>query len=161
MALKNDLNAQYKSDLINYNGATDGQNVLAATGMGVGRFIKAPLQEFNPGLATVATSGSYNDLSNKPTIPSMKRQETYSGTTNSSGIYTVTFGTSYSVAPNIQARVVGGNSNQVIIINSISTTGFTVTVVERQTSTLLGIVILQNTTVNVNGASIDVLITEK
>ena len=40
------------------------------------------------GLATVATSGSYNDLSNKPTIPAAYSHPTY--TAKSSGLYKVT-----------------------------------------------------------------------
>jgi len=212
MALKNDLNAQYKSDLINYNGATDGQayillgetvlkdtpvriyyydasstatadgeNVVTAIGMGVGRFIKAPLQEFNPNLGAVAYSNDYNDLSNKPTIsgqvnadwnstsgaseilnkPTLKRQETYSGTTNSSGVYTVTFGTSYSVVPNIQASIINQSStDQFLRISAISTTGFTINVFERVPTTLLGISLLPGSVANVNGAEVNILVTE-
>jgi hypothetical protein len=167
--LKNDLNAEFKSDLINYNGATDrqayillgettlkdtpvriyyydasstatadGEDVVTAVGMGVGRFIKAPIQEFNPG------------------VPSFKRQETYSGSTNGSGVYTVTFGTSYSVAPNIQASIVGGSNTNILKVTSVSTTGFTITVVNR--TDVLG---LLPTYSNVSGALVDVLVTEK
>lgn len=82
MALRNNINAQAKSDIINYSSAVDGQaytllgenamgdrtsrtyfydasstaiadgdNVLAATGMGgIGRFIKSPVEEFNSGV---------------------------------------------------------------------------------------------------------------
>lgn len=109
-----------------------------------------------PSFATIATSGDYNDLSNKPTIPAIKRQETYSGTTSGSGTYTVTFSTSYSVAPNIQANIVGGTNTNLIKITSISTTGFTVTVVNR-----VDVVGLLPSYSNVNGAAVDVLITEK
>lgn len=151
-------------------------------------------------LHTIATSGSYNDLSNKPTIPiytagtgigvsggvitnsapdqtvsitggngitvtgtypnftvsKTKRQEPYSGTTSGSGTYTVTFGTSYSSAPNIQANIIGATDTQNIRITSISTTGFTVTV--RNRTDVAG---LLPTWSNVNGAIVDVLITEK
>jgi len=213
MALKNDLNAQFKSDLVNYNGASDaqayillgetvvgdtpvriyhydasstatpdGENVLNAVGMGVGRFIKDFLQEFNPGLATVASTGDYDDLLNKPTIPGqvnsdwnsasgvseilnkpvIKRQETYSGTSNSSGVYTVTFSTSFSVAPNIQANIINQSStDQFLRITNVSATGFTINIFERAPVTLLGISLLPGNVNNVNGASIDVLITEK
>lgn len=40
--------------------------------------IKSEITDF-PTLATVATSGSYNDLSNKPTIPSAVTETTVSG----------------------------------------------------------------------------------
>lgn len=182
-----------------------------------------------PSFSTVATSGSYNDLSDKPTIPTntnqltngsgfisdlsgfsttnlsegsnlyftssrvrssisltttgtsgdatynsstgvlnipnytytAKRQETYSGTTNSSGEYTVTFSTVYSQTPNIQAQFIGGTANQMILITSVSTTGFTVKVVQRNAVTILGIEVLLAATTNVNNANVNVLITEK
>lgn len=116
--------------------------------------IELPSQTGNSG-KVLTTNGSI------PSWTTLKRQETYSGTTNSSGEYTVTFGTSFSTAPNIQANIIGGNANQVLTITSISSTGFTVKVVERQTDTILGIVVLRNSTTNVNGASINVLITEQ
>lgn len=102
-----------------------------------------------PTFATVATSGDYNDLINKPTIPAGqvnsdwnsvsglsqilnkptiptisgatgfyglatvsnglvtggKKKELFSGTSNASGVYTVTFANTYSVAPNVQASI--------------------------------------------------------
>lgn len=102
-------------------------------------------------------SGSYNDLSNKPKIST-----TYSGTTNSSGIYTVTFSQVYSVAPNIQANITNqGSTNQFIRITSVTTTGFTVHVFQRNSINLLGTDVLLFSTSNVNEASVDVVITEK
>lgn len=102
-------------------------------------------------------SGSYVDLTSKPKIPS-----TYSGTTNSSGVYTVTFSEAYSVAPNIQANIVNqSNTNQFIRVTSISTTGFTINVFQRNSINLLGTDVLLFSTANVNGASVDVVITEK
>jgi len=90
-------------------------------------------------------------------IPSTaKRQETFSGTTNASGIYTVTFGTAYSVAPNIQANIINATDTQNIRITSISTTGFTVLV--RNRTDVIGL--LPNYS-NVNGALVDVLINQK
>lgn len=135
-----------------------------------------------PIFATVATSGNYLDLSNKPTIPAaqvnsdwnatsglaqilnkptLKRQETYTGTTNGSGNYTITFSTSYSVAPNIQANLVGNNTNQFARVTAVSTTGFTVNVYSFNSLSIAGIVALLPTVTNVSGASADVLITEK
>lgn len=114
-----------------------------------------------PTFATVATSGSYLDLSNRPTI---KRQETYSGTTNASGNFTVTFGTAYAVAPNIQASISNqSNAQQQIRVSSVSTTGFTVNVSQRNTAflSLLGLDILTSGTTNVSGATVDCLATEK
>lgn len=89
-------------------------------------------------------------------ISRSKKQETFSGTTNSSGNYTVTFGAAYSVAPNIQANIIGGTNTNLIKITSVSTTGFTVNVVNRT-----DVVGLLPSYANVNGAAVDVLITEK
>lgn len=127
---------------------------------GAGFITSVPAQSWSsitgkPTLSTVATSGSYNDLSNKPTIPTIKRQETYSGTTNGSGNYTVTFGTSYSVAPNIQVCLISPNVRDTPIV-TVSTTGFTVNI-QRRTD-VLG---LLPTYANVVSGAVDVLITEK
>lgn len=84
----------------------------------------------------------------------------YSGTTNSSGNYTVTFPSTYDILPNIQANIVGGNALQRSVITSITTTGFTINVVQQNTNTLLGIISLISTTTPVNGAKVDVLISE-
>lgn len=100
----------------------------------------------------ITTSGTYPNF----TIATTKRQETYSGTTNGSGAYTVTFGTAYGVAPNIQANIIGGSNTNLIKITSISTTGFTVNVVNR-----VDVIGLLPTYSNVSGAVVDTLITEK
>lgn len=188
MALRNDLNAQVKADLTNFSSAIDGQayillgesamgdrtfrvyyydasssvtadgdNVLTPTGMGgTGRFIKIKVEEFNPAAQVNSDWNSVSGISEILNKPSLKKQETFSGTTNSSGNYTVTFGTAYSVAPNIQANIIGGSNTNLIKITSVSTTGFTVNVVNR-----VDVIGLLPTYNNVNGASVDVLITEK
>jgi hypothetical protein len=91
----------------------------------------------------------------------IKRTETYSGTTNASGAYTVTFPTSYSTTPNIQANIVNQSAtNQYLRISSISTTGFTVNAYERSGINILGNIVLLSSVSNVSGATIHVLITE-
>ena len=128
-------------------------------------------------------SGNYNDLSNKPSIPAntnqltngsgfitsvpaqswasitgkptFKKQETFSGNTNASGVFTVTFATAYAVAPNIQANIINAADSQIIKM-VVSTTGFTVTVRNR-----VDVIGLLPTWVNVTGANVDILITEK
>lgn len=112
---------------------------------------------------TGITAGTYGRITvdSKGRATAGKRQEVYSGTTNATGEYTVTFGSSYSATPNIQANLVGGTANQTMIITSVSTTGFTVKAVQRSAVTLLGIEVLLAATTNVNGANIDVIITEK
>lgn len=86
-----------------------------------------------------------------------KRRETYSGTTNASGLYTVTFVTAFSVAPNIQLQPTNFSSdNQFARVTTISTTGFTV--IARLRTDVLG---LLPSFTNITGATVDVLITEK
>lgn len=108
---------------------------------------------------TVSITGS-NGLTVTGAYPnftiSRKRQETYSGTTNASGQYTVTFSTSYSAAPNIQANLINGADNQNIRITAISTTGFTV--LARTRVDVIGLLPTWN---NATGIGVDVLITEK
>jgi len=137
----------------NTNQLTNGSGFLTSEVDGsVTNEIELPSQTGNSGrtLLTNGTSVSWG-----------KKQETFSGTTNGSGNYTVTFANAYSVAPNIQANIVGGTALQRSIITSITTTGFTVIVVSQNTNTLLGIINLVSSTSIVTGANIDVLITEK
>lgn len=114
----------------------DGDNIIDATGMGHGRYFKTAFQP-------------------------LKRQETYSGNTNSSGNYTVIFSNSFSVAPNIQANIIGGTDTQVLKVVSVSTTGFTINVIDRTPVSILGVNVLPGSVSNVNGAFIDVIVTEK
>ena len=103
---------------------------------------KSQISDF-PSLSTVATSGSYTDLSNKPTIPTVsgasgsysttitsnglvtsgKRGEVQNASTNSSGIVTFTFTNTYGANPNIQYNLGNGaNNKESIVMTSVSTT---------------------------------------
>jgi len=102
-----------------------------------------------------ATNGiTYNSTTGVFTLT--KRQETYTGTTNGSGNYTVTYGTAYSVAPNVQFQINGGLVTQNALLTSSTTTGFTVNVKNRT-----DVVGLLPSYANVSGATVDVLVTEK
>lgn len=137
-----------------------------------------------PTLSSVATSGDYNDLSNKPTIPSaqiqsdwtqtnnaladfvknkpaLKRVDTYLGTSDASGNYTVTYGTAFSTTPDVQPQLQAGTVNQMVRITASSTTGFTVNVTQRAVLTILGLDVLAGTATAVNGASVGVLVTSR
>lgn len=88
---------------------------------------------------------------------SSKRISLHSGTTNASGIYTVTYGTPFSVVPNVQYNIgLGGNNKETILLTSSTTTGFTVYVQLR--SDVIG---LLPTYSNVNGRNVDVVVLEK
>lgn len=124
----------------------------------------------NPTLANSGvTAGTYGvvTVDSKGRVTGGKRQLTYSGVTDASGNYTVTFATPFSVAPNIQQNLIGGNALQGTLITSITTTGFTIQAYTRSTVTTLPLVgVLTATLVGVAtnplvGGSVDVLITEK
>ena len=89
----------------------------------------------------------------KQTAP--QRQEAYTGTTDGSGNYTVTFATPFPATPNIQANIIGGTNTQSSKITAVSATGFTVNVVNR--TDVVGL--LPSYSV-VSGVSIHVLITQ-
>lgn len=151
------------------NGQKIGRAFNAVQGIGIS-IVRTPTHDSikadtaNMCWSTGATSGTYGmvAVNNKGQVLWGKRQEVYSGTTNGSGNYTVTFSTPYSVAPNIQASISNQSAvNQSIRVSSVSTTGFTVNVYQRNSVTLLSVEVLLAATVNVSGATVDVLVTEK
>lgn len=85
-----------------------------------------------------------------------KRQEPYTGTTSGSGTYTVTYATAYAVEPNVIISQKGGTPTNTILLTSSSATGFTVTANNRVE--VLG---LLPTYPTLNGAIVNVLVTEK
>ena len=109
-------------------------------------------------LPNTGTAGTYGLVTTdaQGRVTAGKRTETYSGTTNASGLYTVTFGTAYAAAPNIQANLINGADNQNLRITAISTTGFTV--LARTRVDVIGLLPTWN---NANGLAVDVLINEK
>jgi len=119
----------------------------------------------NPTLnVTGVSAGSYGAVTvdTKGRVVSGKRLLLFSGTTDSSGNYTVTFSPAFSVAPNVQASITNQSAtNQMIRVSSVSTTGCTINVFQRSAVTLLSIEVLLAATTNVSGAAIDLLITEK
>lgn len=108
---------------------------------------------------TGITAGTYGVLTidAKGRATAGKRQETHSGTTNSSGTYTVTYATAYSTIPNLQYNIgVGGTNKETVLLTASSTTGFTIYVQAR--TDIAG---LLPSYTNVNGRAVDVLVTEK
>jgi len=184
MALRNDINAETKADLVAFNSAADGQayillgetakgdtpirfyyydvastatvdgeNVLSTTGMGnVGRYIKETIEQVNSDW--LASSGNALIL-NKPTIPTALRQERYSGTTNASGVYSITYGTTFASEPNVQFNIKGGTNKMTILLTSSTTSGCSFLVEAR--ADVLGLLPSYS---NVNGAAVKVLVTE-
>jgi len=91
----------------------------------------------------------------------LRKTETFSGTTDASGNYTVTFATAYPTAPDIQSQLTTGVVTQTDRVTAISTTGFTVNVTNRAVTTLLGVDLISGTATAVNGATVTVLITAR
>lgn len=181
-----------------------------------------------PNLATVATSGSYADLTNKPTIPSvnypvtsvntktgavvltntdvgaaasvhthtisdvtglqssldskastaslsgyattgalttattgLRKVETFLGTTDASGNFTITFANTYTTPPDVQPQIIGGTFNQSVRVVSVSNTGCVVQAAQRNLVTLLSVEVLLGATVNLVGASVTVQVTPR
>lgn len=112
----------------------------------------------NPTLGAIGTAGTYGIVTtdSKGRVTAGKRQELYSGTTNGSGLYTVTFAVAYGATPNIQFNLIGGAVTNIVRVTAISTTGFTITANNR-----VDVVGLLPTYPVLSGANIDVLISEK
>lgn len=130
---------------MSYNSTT---NTFDANDISDTNEIEVAAQSGNSGKLLTTNGSATSWVSVKQSVP-------YSGTTNSSGIYAVTFPVAYSVAPNIQANVING-SNKQTIIPTVTTTGFSCYVQLR--ADVLG---LLPTYSNVNGAEIDVIVTSK
>lgn len=87
-----------------------------------------------------------------------KRQETYLGTTDSSGNYTVTFGTAFSATPDVQPQIQPSSQSdtRIVKVTGSSTTGFTVNV--RNRTDVVGLLPSYS---NVTSASVSVLVTAR
>lgn len=117
--------------------------------------------------STKTLSISTNTLSisggNSIVLPgSIKKIETFSGTTSGSGTYTVTYGTAYSQIPSVQVTIRNqSNVNQFALLTNSTTTGFTITVYQRNTVNLLGSEVLLATVATANGLTVDVTVVER
>jgi len=105
----------------------------------------------------VTEPGRWIRQDNFPANTTGKRQETYSGTTNSSGVYSVVYATAFPVVPNVQYNIGNGGTNKETIILTASTVnGFTVLVQAR--TDIIG---LLPTYSPVNSRNVDVIVTAK
>lgn len=109
-----------------------------------------------PTFATVAVSGSYNDLSSKPVIPIVTRIERYSGVTSGVGTYTVVYTTPFSTIPHVNPVMIGASITNIIRITASSVTGFTITA-----NNIINVAGLVPTYPTLNGLSIDVIVIDK
>lgn len=105
------------------------------------------------------TGNAGKPLITNGTTPSWgKKQEIFSGTTNGSGLYTVTFSGTYSVAPNVQVAIQGDFASYTAVVSSKNTTTATVKVYTLSSILSLGLVPQYSTVASV---PVDVVITEK
>lgn len=129
----------------------------AATYNGATGVLNVPTPSLS--LPNTGTAGTYGQVTTdaQGRVTAGKRTEAYSGVTAATtGLYTVTFSTPFSVAPNIQANIINAADNQNLRITSITATGFTV--LTRNRVDVIGLLPTWN---NASGLAVDVLITEK
>lgn len=89
-------------------------------------------------------------------LDTIKRVETYLGTTNASGDYTVTYATAFATAPDVRPQLQSPTDTQTVRITSSTTTGFTVKA--RSRTDTLG---LLPSYANLASASVSVLVTAR
>lgn len=171
---------------MSYNNATGVFSIQAASGSQSGYISSSDWTTFNSKISTISgisaggdltgtfpspslaasgvTAGSYGSVTvnAKGIVTAGKRLERYVGITNASGEYTVTYSTSYGSVPNVQPVIRNqSNDKQFCMLTSSTTSGFTVKVVQRNSLNVVGIgIVLLETVTNVNGSSIDVIVTE-
>lgn len=94
-------------------------------------------------------------------VPCRKRMEVYSGTTNGSGNYTVTYSTPFASTPDLNPKLLPGADTETNFrITSESATGFTINTYRRSSLTVLGINLLSFATAAAAGVSVRVLVVE-
>lgn len=96
---------------------------------------------------------------NKPTIPTVKRTETYTGSTDANGLITVTYPTPFSVVPNVQPGPPPSSDMSWVLVSS-TTAGFSLRLVQRAVLTVLSLQVLAGTVTNVAGSPARVLVVE-
>lgn len=127
---------------------------------GVTQILNKPTIPSNTSQITESTNLYYTDTRVGAYLAAQgyKRPETFNGTTNASGIFTVTFVNTYSTPPHVNPVIINGAANQTILLSNVTTTGCTVTVVQRTSVTLLAVEVLLAATAPVSGATVGVLV---
>jgi hypothetical protein len=94
-------------------------------------------------------------------VTGLRKTETFLGTTDASGNFTITFANTYSTPPDVQPQIIGGTFNQTVRVVSVTNTGCVVQAAQRNLVTLLSIEVLLGATVNLVGASVTVQVTSR
>lgn len=96
---------------------------------------------------------------NKPTIPVVKRIETYAATTDANGLITVSYSTPFSGVPSVQPGPVPDATMSWVLVSS-TTTGFSIRLVQRSVLTVLSLQVLAGVVSNVASSPARVLVVE-
>ena len=107
-------------------------------------------------LSTYATSSQLTSATS-----GMRKVETFLGTSDAGGNFTITFANTYTTPPDVQPQIVAGTFNQQVRVASVSNTGCVVQAAQRNVVTLLSVEVLLGATVNLVGASITVQVTPR
>lgn len=94
-----------------------------------------------------------------PTVPTIKRMETFNQTTDANGLITVTYSPAYPATPNVQPGPPPSSDMSWVLVSSTAT-GFTLRLVQRAVLTVLSLQVLAGTVTNVAGSSAKVLVVE-
>lgn len=148
---------QYKWD----NTSTDTPDdfyIVQADGISTGRWLLVDNNRIPQVCADFNSTEGSSQILNKPPV---KRMETYSGTSDASGNYTITYGTAYSSTPHVNPTLIGNDDHTACRITTSSTTGFTIKVEARSSLSVLGVNLASFAVSNVVGASVGVLVIER
>lgn len=86
-----------------------------------------------------------------------KRIDSYSGTTDANGLFTVTYGVAFPAVPNVQPEAYTSNNHVWQKVTS-TTTGFSFRLVQRASVNLLATDLLLSAVTNVSGASVKAIV---
>lgn len=111
--------------------------------------------------STAALSGYATTGALATATTGLRKVETFLGTTDASGNFTITFANTYTTPPDIQPQLISGTFNQVVRVVSVSTTGCVVQAAQRNLVTLLSVEVLLGATVVLSGATISVQVTSR
>lgn len=95
------------------------------------------------------TTANPAQILNKPDV---KRIDTYIGTTDANGLFTVVYGTAFAAIPSVQPEP-PTNSNYTWVKVSSTVNGFSLRLVQRASLTVLSLEVLAAAVTNVVGAS--------
>lgn len=116
-------------------------------------------------LSSYATTASLSNYATTTVLNNalvgMRKVETFLGTTDALGNYTITFANTYTTPPDVQPQIVGGLFSQFVRIVSVSNTQAVIQAAQRSTATLLGLEVLLGATTAITGASISVQVTAR